>query len=249
MRKTGLATALVLLCSFSLWSMTAEQIIQKNHGLPRPETSQGRVRLVVNTTGTDVTQTFNIFTRRFNKEIRTRINFIRPTQMQFLIFSQPGGTTRQWVKLSSGQIRQIAAGNQGGSWANSHFYYEDLKTYSPDEYSFKKLSDTTVKDRSGNTIQVYRIEATPKSANAVYSKRILYIDKQTSQIRRADFFERGRHTKTLSNYLFADINGISTPRLVYMEPASGGGNYSYLLIEAMTFNSTVDTQHFQRASF
>ena len=240
---------LMVLSSINAWGLTARQIITKNRCLTKPLRSCGTIKLVIKNRGVQTVKQFRVFTKKYGSQTRSRINFIRPTRMQFLIYSKPGKSTQQWIKFSSGRIRRVASGSRGASWANSHFYYEDLQTYSISKFKFTKLSDAVIKDYKKKNVLCYRIAARTYKRGEVYSKRILYIDKKNWQIRRVKFFQRGNHTKTLSNYLFKKINGINTPRLVYMEPVSRKGSYSYLLIQQMTFNTHLSDRLFRRSSF
>ena len=248
-KKTLLFILFFLTTAITGWGLTARQIINKNRRLPKPRSSKGTIKLVIKNRGLQSSKVFQIFTKKFGSTTKSRINFLRPNRMQFLIYSLSGGTTRQWIKLSSGRIRRIASGSRSASWANSHFYYEDLRTYSPDDYRFVKLSDAIVKSYKKKDISCYRLKAVHRSNRGVYSKRIIYIDKNTFQIRRVQFYQRGRHSKTLTNYLFKKINGINTPRLVYMEPTGKRGSFSYLLIQNMRFNIGLPSRIFNRSAF
>jgi len=235
--------------SISGWGISARQIMHNNRQLPGPSSSKGTIKLVIRNQNVTTTSLLRIYTKKFGAQTRSRINFLRPGRMQFLIYSLPGGATRQWVKLSSGRIRRVASGNRSASWANSHFYYEDLRTYSLNNYRFTKLSDTAVQDYKKKRVPCYRILAVSQFSGSVYSKRILFIEKKTWQIRRVQFYQRGRHTKTLTNYLFKKINGINTPRLMYMEPVGQKGSYSSLLLQRIQFNLPLSSRLFRRSSF
>ena len=248
--RTAISAALLIfMTAVSGWGLTARQIVNRNKRLAKPYSSSGSVKLVIKNSGLKSRKKFRIYTKKFGSETRSRINFLYPNRMQFLIHSLPGGSTRQWIKLSSGRIRRVASGSRAGSWAGSHFYYEDLRTYSTDNYNLTRLKDTVIRDYHKKRIPCYRILARSRLRGAVYSKQILFIDKNTWQIRRVKFYQRGRHTKTLSNYLFKKINGINTPRLIYMEPAGRRGSYSYLLIRNMRFNLPLSSSLFRRSTF
>lgn len=235
----------------SLQAMTATQIMQKNRALAKPKTSSASVRLTIKNGSAVVHKQFQIYTKQFGSETRSRINFSAPTRIQFLIYSKPGAASTQWLKTSTGRIRQVAAGDQAASWANSHFFYEDLKTDSLEHYRFERLSDATftMQDRSKTVLECYRIAAFPKSANAVYSKRILYIDKKELRIRRVIFYRNSRHIKTLSNYRFKTVNGVTAPGFVYMQPANRNDSYSYLWLQNVQFNIPLSSALFRRSSF
>lgn len=247
--KYIILTTIFLSSTVSGWSLTGRDVMLRNRQLPKPVTSKGTIKLVVRNNMRDSEKIFQILTKRVGNTTQSRINFLRPTTMQFLIHSRDNGGTDQWIKLSSGRIRQIASGSRQSRWANSHFYYEDLRTYSLHKFHFRLLSDATVLSYKKAAIPCYRVEALPVGGDAVYSKRILFVQKDSWKIRRVQFFERGRHTKTLSNYLFALFSGINTPRLVYMEPANNKNSYSYLLIQKMEFNRPLSDYNFRRSSF
>lgn len=230
-------------------TISARQIMLKNRQLRKPYSSRGTVKLVIKNSGLKSTKKFRIYTKKFGAQTRSRINFRYPNRMQFLIHSLPGGSTRQWIKLSSGRVRRVASGSRAGSWAGSHFYYEDLRTYSMNDYRFYRLKDAIIKDYKKKPVYCYRVRAINRRRGGVYSKRIIYVDSKTWQIRRVKFYQRGRHTKTLTNYLFKKINGISTPRLVYMQPAGRGGSHSYLLMQSMRFNLPLSARLFRRSTF
>lgn len=232
-----------------LAAITAEEIMRRNKALPKPLSSKGTVKLVVKHQAREESQSFQVFTQTQGGITYSRINFLGASRMQFLVHSKPGTASSQWIKLSDGRIRQVASADRGGSWAGSHFYYEDLQTYDIQKYALRLLPEGTVKGYKKETIPCYRIEATPRHSGDLYSKRIVYVDKATFRIIRVVFYERGRHTKTLTNYLFMNIAGVNTPKLVYMEPAAGGGSHSYLLLQDMQYNIPLSMNLFRRSSF
>lgn len=247
----GSLTVLLLLAAQPLWSLSGLDIMRKNRRLSKPTTSKATVRLTIKHNSRKLNKSFVLYTKKFGNETRSRINFTYPNRIQFLIYSKPDGNTSQWFKTSSGRIRKVAAGDQSASWANSHFFYEDLKTYSLNNYRFVKISDGsfTKQDKSKTKLSCYRVTAYPRRSGAVYSKRVIYIDKKSWQIRRVLFYKNGRHIKTLSNYRFKTVNGIATPQIVYMQPANNNSSYSYLWLQQISFNTPLNNNLFRRSSF
>lgn len=243
------AAVFAVFAAAPLAAITAEEIMRRNKALPKPVSSKGMVKLVVKHQTREESQSFQIFTQTQDGTTYSRINFLGASRMQFLMHSKPGAASSQWIKLSDGRIRQVASADRGGSWAGSHFYYEDLQTYDIARYALRLLPDAVVAGYKKENISCYRIEATPRHQGELYSKRIVYVDKETFRIIRVQFHERGRHTKTLTNYLFMNIAGINTPKLVYMEPAGGGGRHSYLLLQEMQYNIPLSMNLFRRSSF
>lgn len=248
-RHRSFAALLAILAAAPLSGLSADAIMRRNKALPKPASSKGTVKLVVKHQNRQESQTLQIYTLTRNGVTHSRINFTGASRMQFLVHSRPGAASSQWIKLSDGRVRQVASADRGGSWAGSHFYYEDLQTYDIQNYTLRLLPEATVTGYKKETIACYRIEATPRQPGDLYSKRIVYVDKATFRIIRVVFHERGRHTKTLTNYLFMNISGINTPKLVYMEPAAGGGSHSYLLIQEMQYNISLSMNLFRRSSF
>ena len=82
----------------------------------------------------------------------------------------------------------------------------------------------------------------------MYSKAIIYLRKSDYVIVRIEFFEKGKHTKTLRNEKIQKIQGIYTPRKVVMEKYKNGKllGKSFLYIKSVKYNVKVSDQSFKR---
>jgi len=231
----------VVLSSVNLFALNGRQIMQKNDKLPSAKSSKGKSVLVILKGTRKVLKKFNTIGKDYGKKSRSRITFTKPTRIELLTHSAPGQDSRQWMKLSSGKIRKISGSDKSGSFVNSHFYYEDLSDREITDYRYKKLSDVKVKG-----IPCYQVQSVKKRGTKVYSKIISYLRKKDFVMVQVDFYERGRHTKTLRAEKIKKIQGIFTPRKLVMQRTDGRGK-SILYVQSIRYNIRVSNHKLTRA--
>jgi len=210
---------LALLLSIPLMAgESARKIMEKNDALPEAKTQKSHSIMAIFKGKKPEIKEFKMYSKKYGKKLRSRSRFIKPSRIEFLSWSKPGEDSLQWIKLSGGTVRKIAASNKSGSFVGSHFYYEDLTDRDIDDYDYKLLGETT---EAG--ADCYKIESVKTVGTKVYEKGIMYVRKSDYFIIRVDLYEKKGHTKTMYAQKIEKINGILTPRKVIMKRTDGNG--------------------------
>lgn len=233
----------VFIYANTLYALTGREIMERNDALKEANTSIEKCVLLIVKGSKQEKKVFEGIMKKYGEKTRTRISFSYPTQLEFLIWDEPGQDSQQWTKLSSGRVRKIASSDKDKPWVNSHFYNEDISDYDIDDFTYKSVGEETV-----NGVQCYKVEAVKKTGTKVYSKRIVYICKSDYVRQRIDFFEKGRHTKTITFTNIEKISGIYTPRKVIMERTDGKGK-SILYVQSVQYDEPVSDERLNKESF
>ncbi len=248
MKKIILIVGLFLM-STTVFGLTGYSIMKKNSQLSKPKSAFTTVKLkIYKGNRAPIVKKMKVYVKTRGKNTKSRITFTYPTSIEFLIWNTKGQSSQQWIKLSSGRVRKVASGNKGNSWSNSHFYYADLSFSGFKNNNYKYLGEATFRNISGKAVSCYKVKAVQKRGKKVYSKRIIFVGKNDSVIRKVEFFEKGRHTKTLSNYKIKKINGIYTPRASVMKMEDGTGK-TILFIKSIKYNLYISDAKFKRSLF
>lgn len=221
------------------WSISGREIMEKNDSLPEGNSSSAYSYLFIFKGGCQSTQCairkeFEIQSKKYGKNrSRSLISFVKPTRLKFLTWSQSGDDSQQWIKPSRSGVRKIASADKGNSFVNSHFYYEDLSDRDIDDYRYRNIGSASVDGQ-----ECYKVESKKIKASKVYNKLHLYVRKSDFVIVRVDFFENGRHSKTLYNQKIKKIQGIHTPQKAIMVRTDGKGK-TILYVTKVKYNIPV----------
>lgn len=237
-RKILLLTLVLALTASSLFALSGRQIMEKNDNLKEAQSSKSYAVLLIFKGGCQsakcaTRKEFKMASRKFGDTTKTRISFVKPTQIQFLTWSIPGKDSRQWIKRSRGSVRKIASEDKGNSFVNSHFYYEDLSDRNINDYSYRNLGTATVDGEA-----CYKVESRKKTGTQVYSKSIVYVRQKDYVIKKIDLYENGIHSKSVLNQKIQKISGIYTPKKVKMYRTDGKG-MSILYLPRVNHNASV----------
>ncbi len=227
----------------SLYALTGREIMEKNDALKKPETSIEKCILLIIKGSKQEKKEFEGIMKKYSKKTRTRISFSYPTRLEFLIWDEPGQDSQQWIKLTSGRVRKIASSDKDKPWVNSHFYNDDISDYDIDDYEYKADGEASV-----NGVQCYKVEAVKKTGTKVYSKSIVYVGKSDFVRQRVDFYEKGKHIKTITFTNIEKVSGIYTPRKAVMERTDGKGK-SILYIQSVQYDVPVPDEKLNKESF
>jgi hypothetical protein len=233
----------VLFATNSLFALTGREIMEKNDALKKPETSVQKCVLLIIKGDKQEKKEFEGIMKKYGKKSRTRISFSYPTRLEFLVWDEPGKDSQQWIKLTSGRVRKIATSDKDKPWVNSHFYNDDISDYDIDDYTYKLIGEESL-----DGVECYKIEAVKNKGTIIYSKTIVYIGKSDYVRQRVDFFEKGRHTKTITFTNIEKISGIYTSRKAVMERTDGRGK-SILYIQSVQYDVPVSDQKLNKESF
>lgn len=125
------------------------------------------------------------------------------------------GKQKSWVYFpSAGKTRPIKTSNLSDSFFGSDFSYSDIAGRRPGQDSYAI---------AGDGADYFIIAATPKGADAAYSKLMYQIAKSNYTVRSILYFDKqGRELKRLSNLAFQEFEGVPVIALSAMENLQNG---------------------------
>jgi outer membrane lipoprotein-sorting protein len=231
----------VLLLSSPLFALTGREIMEKNDALPEAKTTASEVLMLIHKGGKVTEKQFESQSKKFQgDEDKLLISFTRPTQIKLLTHAHKGGDDDQWLRLSSGKIKRIAASDKGKPFVNSHLYYEDIGSRDIDDYAYKLLGDAKAVG-----FDCYAVEAVKTVGEKVYSKLVLYVRKSDYFVVRIDFYEGTEFHKYLENHDIRTVDGILTPFASTMTLADEKG-YTELKILQLEYNRDLKDSVFNK---
>jgi hypothetical protein len=236
-----LAVIIVLFVCQPLFALTGREVMEKSDALLEPKTAKSSALMFIHKGKRILEKEFEITAKKFkNDEDRMLISFIKPTKIKLLTHTHKGSDDDQWLRLTSGKIKRIAASDKGKAFVNSHFYYEDLGSRDIDDYNYKLLGEAKALDSD-----CYKVEAVKKEGTKVYDKLILYVRKSDYFVVRIDFYRKGKFHKYLENYDIKKVEGILTPYNVVMALANGKGK-TELKIQKLQYNKQIKSAAFNK---
>jgi len=236
-----LAILFVLFLSTPLFALTGREIMEKNDALPEADTAVSDVLMQIHKGGRVTEKQFESSSKKFpNDEDKLLISFIRPTRIKLLTHAYKGRDDDQWLRLSSGKIKRIAASDKGKPFVNSHLYYEDIGSRDIDDYRYRLLGEAKAVG-----FDCYAVEAVKEVGEKVYSKLTLYVRKSDYFIVRIDFYEGNEFHKYLENKNIRTVDGILTPFASVMTRADGKG-FTELKILQLEYNKALKESTFNK---
>jgi len=243
MRNKILITTLIfIITAGNIYAMTGRQIMDKSEALKQPDTVKAAVTMIINKGGSLTEKEFELIGKKAGKDEKVLIEFRKPTQIKFLTHTHKKGEDDQWLMMSSGKVKRIAAGERTQPFVNSHFFYEDMKSRDIDSYNYTLTGET---DAAGT--KCYKVEAIPSGKDNVYSKAVFYVRKSDFFIVRADIYKDGAFLKYIENHDIKNVKGILTPFRAVMSMADGKGN-TELRIKSVEYNKSVSDSSLSKES-
>ncbi len=232
---------LVFFLAQPLFALTGREVMEKNEALPESKTAVSSVLMQIHKGGRVMEKEFESRTKKFkDDEDKMLISFTKPTKIKLLTHTHRGRDDDQWLRLSSGKIKRIAASDKGKPFVNSHFYYDDISSRNIDDYTYRLLDDG---EAAGS--DCYRVEAIRQNGTKVYSRLILYARKSDCFIVKIDFYRKGKFHKYLENHDIRTVKGILTPFSSIMTPANKKGK-TELRIEKLEYNRDLRNSTFNK---
>jgi len=117
----------------------------------------------------------------------------------------------QWIYLPAhGRVRRIPAGRQGGRFAGSDFFYEDMRDRPVELDEHRWRGGATLDGRPVEKVESRPLEASSSS----YARRIYWIDPEKNLPVRIDFYRRGesdpfKRFRVLASKVVDDLRVIS----------------------------------------
>lgn len=230
MKKALFLTAVIAACAAAVFAQNtavdAAAIIDESRNRIDAETVSTRSRMVI--TAKDGTTTERVIDQ-FSKEdasgkLRTIIVFQQPASVRntrFLTMENTEGGDDRWIFLPSlGRVRRIASSEGGGSFMGTDFAYDDMSLQTRDA-----ALDThrLLREEAAGGRDCYVIESVPKNAGFLYSKYVMWIDKETKIPWKAELYDKRGSLIKLTEILEAkDVQGQLTPSVTKMTTIAEG---------------------------
>lgn len=239
--KMLLVCFIIVFFAQPLYALTGREVMEKSDALPEPQTAMSKILMLIHKGGRVEEKEFTLQMKQYpNDEDKALIAFIRPTQIKLLTHAHKGADDDQWLRLSSGRIKRIAAADKGQPFVNSHFYYEDLSSRDIDDYEYELLGDG---DAAGEPC--HKVQGVKVVGEKVYDKLVFYVRKSDYFVVRVDFYKGGEFHKYLENYQVKEMDGILTPHRIKMELADGRGK-TELVLKGLKYNADIADMIFNR---
>ena len=241
-RRVLLVSVLILVMSWPAFALTGRKIMEKSDELAEPDTAMSKMIMRIHKGGRMEEKAFTLMMKQYDADKdKALLEFIRPTKIKLLTHSHGGREDDQWLRLSSGRIKRVAASSKGKPFVNSHFYYEDLTSVNIDDYKYKSLGE-------GQAVETacYKVEGIKKDPDTrVYEKLVFYVRQSDYFISRIDFYMDGQLHKYLENYDVKKINSILTPHRATMYRADGKGK-TELFLGGVKYNVEIPDIRFKK---
>lgn len=190
--------------------LSGDAIISKMKDIHATESEVELIKMVIvdEDGNTSIRQLISVIKPDSNGNLRYLIRFLSPQDIQgvsLLTLDQTKGASEQYLYLPAlGQPRKITGDQKSGYFMGSDFTFEDLRKEAAAEHEYHRLMDDAVEGRD-----VYAIMSAPAGVdvqNATgYANRILYIDKETFDILKIEFYEEG-NTEPIKIFRGFDYN-------------------------------------------
>jgi hypothetical protein len=190
-------------------------------------------------------RTLEAFVRRRGTASQILLHIVSPaflSQMKFLSDRDEKGRESKWLKTSSG-VRRLSEGNRAEPLFDSDFTVEDLSEIYPDDFDLTLLGDRRV-----GPYLCDLIEAVPRFAGSSYSKKWIYVEKDSGILCAVDFF--GRNDQLIKRYRLTEVQtlaGGTYPLSCRMESVSDG-THTELGFPRIDIMDSLPDKLFSRAS-
>lgn len=214
MKKLSLFTTL-LLAGFiiSAYAESAEEIMKNSENLSEPKTLRSKAIMTIEKSGNTFKRslsTIGIKDGRNEKILVSIKNHETGDITKILTYTKRGGEDLQWLKMPNGKTKRISTNDRSGAFVNSHLFYEDLRSRSVEDYTYKMKGEKKVEGYN-----CWVIEAKPKAGKSIYDKAVFYIIKDGEfkyfAVQVDIYFQRYLYKRAV-NYKLKKIQGIITPQ-------------------------------------
>lgn len=184
-----------------------------------------RMTVVDEQGNTDVRELISAIKPDEEGNMRYLIRLIAPEPVKgvsLLTLEKPEGESEQYFYLPAlGSAKKITGSQKSSYFLGSDFTFEDLRKEDTDQHEYYRLMDEKVDGRD-----VYVVMSAPAGMDVQtasgYANRLVYVDKETFEIAKVEFYEEGSNepSKVFKAFDFkgAQVDGPATrPGRVVMD--------------------------------
>ena len=219
----GILVLLFVIPALAMGQLTGEELAQRvyDREVGKDMQMSGTMELI-SESGHHRSREFITMRKDTETKRMVSIRFTAPADIEntgFLVLedTQTGETQQHLYLPALKRSRRIVASQQGRSFVNSDFTYEDMQRHPVSDWTYQLETDA---EYLGEPCFV--LVSVPKHEDKTqYSKIISHIDKTNFMPLKSEFWDhKGRHTKTYRVEKIEMIDGIATEIEVAMEDLS-----------------------------
>ena len=205
-----------------IFAMTGKEVIDKQEKMQSVNSDIIKSNMIIIDSSNNIEKrkTINIYKKLKNVK-KSVITFLYPSNVKgvALLNYKFSDYENQWLYLPAlHRFQQIAEGSKFDYFMGTDFTYEDLSPINKEHYTYKLLREETIENNFQNLknkFDCYVVESKPKEKyknDTLYSKKILWIEKNNYYTVRIDFYNKdGKLIKRELNFSFKNIpNKIKT---------------------------------------
>ena len=249
-KKVIVFLVLFMVCS-GVWAQDASavSIMHSARNRNQSETMSTRSRMVITArNGNTSERRIDQYSKDGPNGSRTVIVFQSPASVagtRFLTMDNAAGGTDQWIFLPElRRIRRIAATDGGGSFMGTDFSYDDISLIDRDT---SLDTHTLLREETLHGNLCYVIESVPRDSSYQYSRMVLWIDKNSFFIYKAEMHNRrGELVKVMEMSDFRDMQGRLTPMQTTITTV-GAGTSTTIFMEIVRYDDPVPESVFTTA--
>jgi len=195
-------------------------------------------------------QLISLIKRTDDGRYRYLLRFTDPPEAagtSVLILEGDDGELQQYLHLPDlGAPRRVSGNQRAEAFMDTDFTFEDLRKEKLSDHTYHRMLDAVL---GGD--RVYKIMSAPVSVDVLnasgYERRILYIDPETFDIRKIEFFEQGNASVAKifrgEDFQPTGRTGIKRPRRVVMENIKRDSRTTLELLR-IRLNAPLDDAYF-----
>jgi outer membrane lipoprotein-sorting protein len=147
----------------------------------------------------------------------------------------------QWLYLPAlRKIKRISGSDKEDSFMGTDFTFDDMGDRQVEEDVHK-----LVREEKYQNSQCYVVESIPKEKKYIYSKKMVWVDKQEWIIHKVEFYDRkARHMKTLL-IEWIKVQGIWARKLMHMSNVQTG-HQTFIEIDNIKINTGLGEDYFTK---
>jgi len=148
----------------------------------------------------------------------------------------------QWLFLPAlKRVKRISSANKSGPFVGSEFAFEDFTALELNKYDYAWVDEEEI---DGLPTDV--VERSPRYENSGYSRQLSWVDREISQVRRVEFYDRrGDLLKTLTLSDYREYDGVWRSHRMEMRNHQTGKSTD-LVYGGYRFDTGLDDDDFVR---
>ncbi len=216
----GCILAVLFLMSFSLVQaadLTGRQVMEKQKERHKVKSEIGaEIMLLVDKDKNQEKRQVKRYAKETEKDLhRYLVVFLSPADIKgtaLLTWEQKGRENDQWLYLpAQKKMQRIAKGSKKNYFMGTDFTYEDMEPEDIDNFEYTIIRSEQL-NQDNKASDCYVIQAVPaneeKKQESGYSKRFLWIEKETLVTLKVDFYDRrDRLQKTQTTHELENVGG------------------------------------------